>query len=255
MLHWPEYLIEALALGLFMVSACVFATLLEHPDSPARRALPSGFQRRVLMGLAMGLTAVVIIYSPWGQRSGAHMNPAVTFTFFMLHKVLAVDAAFYVLAQFLGAVLGVALSKALLGRRLGDPAVGYVATEPGPTGPGVAFLVELAMAFGMMTVVLRVSNDHELARYTGLFAGALVALYIAFLAPFSGMSLNPARTFGSAVFIPRFRYFWIYALAPLLGMFGAAEAHVRLRPETKVHCAKLNHEGDARCIFVCDGRP
>ncbi len=69
--HWPEYLIESWGLGTFMISACVFATLLENPDFPFRDAIPSAGLRRALMGLAMGLTAVGIIYSPWGHRSGA----------------------------------------------------------------------------------------------------------------------------------------------------------------------------------------
>ena len=79
--HWPEYLAEAAGLGFFMVSACAFGTLLGHPDSPVVRVLPDPVARRVLMGLAMGVTAVGLIYSPWGQRSGAHFNPATTLTF------------------------------------------------------------------------------------------------------------------------------------------------------------------------------
>lgn len=253
--HGSLYLIEAWGLGLFMASACAFATLLELPSSPARRALPSAFARRALMGLAMGLTAVLIIYSPWGQRSGAHLNPATTLAFYRLGKVHGWDAAFYVAAQFLGAVLGTALAVAVLGRRrVSDPSVSYVETLPGPRGAGVAFLTELGMAFGMMSLVLAVSNDHALARYTGLFAGALVALYIALLAPLSGMSLNPARTFGSAAFTRRFRFLPLYVVAPVLGMLLAAEAHERLLPARTVHCAKLNH-GDGDCHFVCGGSP
>ena len=80
--HWPEYLMEAFGLGAFMVSAGVFTMLLYHPDSPALRLIPHEFVRRCLVGLAMGLTAVAIIYSPWGQQSGAHLNPAVTLTFY-----------------------------------------------------------------------------------------------------------------------------------------------------------------------------
>jgi aquaporin Z len=101
--HWPEYLMEAAGLGLFMISACLFGTLLGHPGSPAVRALPDPFFRRVLMGLAMGLTAACLIYSPWGQRSGAHFNPATTLTFWRLGKVASADAGFYALAQALGA--------------------------------------------------------------------------------------------------------------------------------------------------------
>ena len=85
--HWPEFAMEAACLGLFMISACVFVTLLEHPMSPVHRAIPSATLRRVLVGIAMGLTAVGLIYSPWGQRSGAHMNPSLTLTYLRLRKI------------------------------------------------------------------------------------------------------------------------------------------------------------------------
>ena len=93
--HWPEYLIEAGAIATFMISAAVFAAILYHPSSPASTAIHNDVLRRGLMGLAMGLTAVLIIYSPWGQRSGAHMNPAVTLTFFRLGKVARLDGSPY----------------------------------------------------------------------------------------------------------------------------------------------------------------
>jgi hypothetical protein len=82
--HWPEYLMEAAELAMFMVSACVFATILGHPTSPLAEALPHPTLQRLLMGIAMGLTAVGIIYSPWGQQSGGNLNPAVTLTFLLL---------------------------------------------------------------------------------------------------------------------------------------------------------------------------
>ena len=59
--HWPEYLMEAAELGIFMISACVFAIVLEHPSSPVQQSIAQPFSRRVLMGLAMGLTAASII--------------------------------------------------------------------------------------------------------------------------------------------------------------------------------------------------
>ena len=92
--HWPEYLMEGALLGLFMMSACAFAVLLEHPGSAVHAALPDAFVRRALMGLAMGATAVAIIFSGWGKRSGAHINPATTLTFLRLGKVQAADAPF-----------------------------------------------------------------------------------------------------------------------------------------------------------------
>src|SRR5262245_34381063 len=99
--HWPGYLMEAAGLGLFMISACVFGTLLGHPGSPVVQAVLDALVRRTLMGLAMGLTAVGLICSPWGQRSGAHFNPATTLTFWWLGKVALADAGFYALAQVL----------------------------------------------------------------------------------------------------------------------------------------------------------
>ena len=76
--HWPEYLMEAVLLGAFMVSACVFGILSGLPGSPVRQAVSSTFFRGLLGGIAMGLTALCIIYSPWGKQSGAHINPCVT---------------------------------------------------------------------------------------------------------------------------------------------------------------------------------
>ena len=77
--HWREYLIEAWGLGTFMVSAGVFATILYSPASPFSFLISHDFSKGLLMGIAIGLTAISIIYSPWGKRSGAHINPARTF--------------------------------------------------------------------------------------------------------------------------------------------------------------------------------
>jgi len=245
--HWPEYLMEAAELGMFMISASLFTILFYHPASPAVHAVHSEFVRRVLMGLSMGLTAVGIIYSPWGKRSGAHLNPAVTLTFFRLGKVAPWDAAFYVIAQFGGGVMGVAIVAACSSRLLAHPAVNYVATLPGPGGAGAAFLGETVISFIMMIVVLAASNTQKLARFTGLFAGVCLVAFITFESPISGMSLNPARTFGSAVLPQLWDSLWIYFLAPPLGMLFAAFVFQALK--RRVACAKLHHQNDKRCIF------
>lgn len=249
--HWPEYLCEAALLGLFLISACSFGVLLEHPDSPLRQALPNPWPRRLLMGLAMGTTAVLLIRSPWGQRSGAHMNPGTTFTFWRLGKVAGADAAAYITAQFLGAVGGVALAALVLWPLVAHPDVRYVVTQPGPAGPLVAFAAEAAISFLLMTTVLFVSNHARWSRYTPYCAGALVWLYITVEAPVSGMSMNAARTFGSAASAGVFSHLWIYFLAPVAGMLAAAEWYVRRRGIHRVFCAKLDHHNTARCIFRC----
>src|SRR5262249_26769206 len=130
---------EAAGLALFMVSACVFGTLLWHPASPAATTVADGFGRRALLGPAMGPAFLTIAYSPWGQQSGAHLNPSVTLTFWRLGKVGGHDAVFYVVSQFLGGLAGVLVSALVLGRLLSHPAVGYVTTVPGRWGASAAF--------------------------------------------------------------------------------------------------------------------
>jgi aquaporin Z len=247
--HLPEYLMEAALLGLFMVSACGFTVLLEHPASPVHSALPDPFVRRLLVGLAMGTTAILLIYSPWGKQSGAHMNPAITLTFTRLGKVAPQDAAAYMVAQFAGGVGGVLLARLALGSLLAAPSVAYAATLPGPWGVPVAFLAEAGISCLLVLVILSVSNHPRWATYTGLCAGVLVACYITFEGPLSGMSMNPARTFGSAFFGRNWTAIWIYFTAPPLGMLAAAHLYLARRGRQAVSCAKLHHQNSKRCIF------
>ena len=246
--HWPEYLIEAWALGTFMVSAVAFTVLLEHPASPVRQSLQNGDLRRLLMGCAMGVTAIALIYSRLGARSGAHMNPAVTLTFARLGKIAPRDAVAYAVFQFLGATAGLVLARSLFTTSIGHPAVNYAATLPGPLGPGVAFVAEVAIALCQMSLVLWMSNGRYM-RFTGLAAGTMVGVYIFVEAPLSGMSLNPARSFAPALLSGGLSTLWIYFAAPCLGMTLAAALFTRRRGLRAVLCAKLNHAGPGPCIF------
>lgn len=248
--NWPEYLMEAAGLGLFMLSACAFTVLLYHPESRIGRAVEPEILRRLLMGLAMGLTAVALIYSPWGRRSGAHLNPVVTLSFWRMGKIAGWDATFYVVAQFLGGLAGVLGARAWLGGRVADPSVHYAATTPGPVGPLLAFGAEIAIAFVLMLVVLIVSNSRRQA-FTGLCAGALVATFITIEAPLSGMSMNPARTLASAVPAGTFTALWVYFTGPLIGMFLAGDVYLAAAHGRAAVCAKLYHHPGARCIFRC----
>ena len=208
-LHWPEYLMEAGEMSLYLFSICSFATLLQHPASPVRHFVLSAIARRALMGLAVGATVTAIILSPWGKQSGGHINPAMTFAFYRLGKILPWDALLYGVAQFSGATSGVALAIFLLRGAPGDGAVRYAMTAPGVYGAAVAFAAELAISFILMTTVLLVTNHERLARYAPYFVGSLYAMNITFETPLSGMSMNPARTFGPAVYGGYWHTLWI----------------------------------------------
>jgi aquaporin Z len=246
---------EAGELGSYVFFACATATLFQHPASPVRHFIAADIWRRLFTGLAMGTTAIAIVMSPWGKQSGAHFNPAVTLTFYRLGKVELWDAALYVAGQFLGAIGGVALATYMLHGAPSNPAVRYAVTAPGVYGNAAAFVAELTISFILMTTVLFVSNWERIARYTPYFAGTLVATYITFEAPLSGMSMNPARTFGSAFHADYWHALWIYFIAPTLGMLGAAELFLRVRRGVPPRCAKLYHTNDKRCIFHCGYRP
>ena len=212
--HWPEYAMEAGELAFYMLCACAFATLLQHPASPLRQWISNAALRRALMGLAIGATVIGIVISPWGKQSGGHFNPAITLSFYRLGKVEFWDAIFFVLAQFFGAICGVAIARYVLAGAPGNSAIRCVVTVPGSYGDRVAFIAELAISFVLMTTIL-------VTRIATLWHATLLCLWercmrssLAFEAPLSGMSMNPARTFGSAFHADYWHALWIYFLAP-----------------------------------------
>ena len=240
-LHWPEFLIEAFALGMFMLSASAVTTLLESPTAFLHNALPDAALRRALIGICMGGTALALIYCPWGKRSGAHMNPAVTLAFLSLRRIAPVNALLYIVAQFVGGYAGVLLSRQLLGAPFTAAPVDYIVTVPGDAGEAQAFFAEFAISFVMMLTILMVSNDARWSRYTGVAAGVLISGYVFFESPLSGFSMNPARTFASALPAHVWHGLWIYFTAPLIAMWLAARAFHVLTPASQRlhHLAKI----------------
>ena len=172
--HWPEYAMEAAELGLFMVSACFFTVLLEHPASPMRPA--NALLRHFFEGLAMGLTLLALIFSPWGKRSGAHMNPAFTLSFYLLGKVRRWDAVFYAFAQFAGGILGVLVGYAVTITLGSLPFLGPMFKDK--SGQGDIHLHISQFAVLTSTVLLQV---------VGLIAGLLPALKASRLDPIEAL--------------------------------------------------------------------
>ena len=249
--HWRLYIFEGMELAIFMISACFATVYLFDPSFPALHLITSAAIRRLLMGIAMGATAVLIIHSPMGKRSGAHFNPAITLSYLRLGKIARWDAIFYVVFQFIGGVFGVAISALALGSSLAAPTTDYAVTVPGRCGTGAAFFAELFMSTLLMGVVLWFSNRPSLANYTGYLVGILISLYVLFFAPVSGFSINPARTTGSAVFANVWTAGWLYFVAPLLGMMSAAEIYLRIYGPAAVLCAKLHPDAKYLCPFTC----
>ena len=249
--HYPEYLMEAAELGIFMISAGVFVALIEYDGSVIKQLIPIEQIRLTLIGIAMGLTAVFLINSKIGKRSGAHMNPALTLTFYRLGKIKFWDAMYYMIFQFIGGTVGVYIVYLIIGQVFANPPVNYVITVPENNSITIPFIAEALMSFLLMAMVLFTTNKISLAKYTGTIAGVMLAIFISVEAPISGMSINPARSFASAFPSNIWTAFWIYLTAPPIGMLLAAQLYVLIKGKENVICAKLNHDNKVRCIFNC----
>lgn len=217
------YCYEALGLGIFMFSAGFFDAIIDHPDLFIRQHIPSDIFRRFLIGLSMGLTALFIFNAPFGKKSGAHINPAVTIIRYQLGDINITDSIFYILFQFIGGALGLYLVYALFPSLMSHPAINYIITIPGKAGIGIAFLLEFLISFFLMVVILLTKKNKSLEKYTSYFVAIIITLYISFEAPYSGMSMNPARTFASAIVANQWNAFWLYCTAPILGMWCAMQ--------------------------------
>lgn len=181
----------------------------------------------VFLGIGMGGVVAGIVQCPWGKRSGAHINPAVTWAWFRLGKINFWDAIFYTVSQFLGAVIAVQTMGFVIGAPYQHPDINHVLTKAGPAGASIALLAEFVMTFLLMAAVLVMVNSRALEKWTGALISLLIALYLTFETPLSGMSLNPARSFGSALAAWVWGDLWIYFTAPVLGALLAAELYWR----------------------------
>jgi aquaporin Z len=222
-MNWRYYLQEALGLYIFMVSACFFGAMLFSPNSSWHQVIPDETTRNILMGIAMGSTALFIFYSPWTAPSGSHINPVVTLTFLRLDKMCRYDAMFFIIFQFIGGTLAVYMMQFLMGTVLTAMPVNSVVTIPGKYGNVWALVTECVIAFITMTMVLFTSASNRFKKYTRIFAACLVCCWVIFAGPISGFGMNPARTFASALPAHTWTALWIYLLAPLAGMLAAAE--------------------------------
>jgi aquaporin Z len=222
-----HYLQEALGLGIFMISACFFGAKLFSPNSNWYQAIANDFLRDIAMGIAMGATALVIFYSPLTAPSGAHINPAVSITFFRLNKMCRYDTLFFVLFQLAGGIIAVVAMQKLMGGLLTEAPVLSVVTVPGKYGIITAAITEYVISFITMSMVLFTSHHTKLKKCTRIFAACLVCLWVIAAGPVSGFGMNPARSLASALPANIWTAFWIYIIIPFAGMLSAAELFVK----------------------------
>jgi aquaporin Z len=174
----------------------------------------------IVAALAFGLGLLAGLYA-FGEVSGGHFNPAVSLAMFLDKRLSSNDLIGYWAAQFAGGILA-AVGLWIASSR---DDVATTATVPGGFGDGSAFFIELVFTAIFVSVILQASAS-------GRFGGsallaiplALVAVHLAAI-PFSGSSVNPARTFGPDLIGGEWDGIWIYLIAPPLGAILAVVVH------------------------------
>ncbi len=172
-----------------------------------------------MTALAFGLVIVAMAYSI-GHISGCHINPAVSIAMLVSGKMGVKDFAGYVVAQFLGATAGAGCLKAVLGDASG--ALGTNGLFNGNIG--ASLLIEVVLTFVFVLAILGVTSRPEFGKVAGIVIGLTLTLMHILGIYFTGTSVNPARSFGPALFVggDALANVWVFLLAPLVGGVLAA---------------------------------
>ena len=168
----------------------------------------------VATALAFGLVIVAAAYSI-GNVSGCHINPAVSISLFVAGKMTAKECIRYIIAQVIGAFVGSLLLALFLGGFDALGANGLV----GNTTIWVALGVEVILTFIFTTTILGVTDKKENSHTAGIVIGLTLTLVHLFGLPFTGTSVNPARSLAPAVLQggDALRNVWIFIVAPIIG--------------------------------------
>jgi aquaporin Z len=237
--HLAEWASELIGTFLLLFPGFSLVVLLISPASPLADAPLSKGVKLVVVAVGFGLSAAAVALSPLGRRSGAHLNPAVTFGFWLRGHVHQHDLAGYTIAQVLGALAATALLQLAFGGwadRIHD-----AATVPS-VAPAAALGIEAALTGALLVVIFCFLSSPRTARWTPLAVIAALAILIRLGASSTGASMNPARTLGPAAVADDFRSLWVYVAGPLLGAAAAAAALALLVPGRRTLTAKLFHD-------------
>jgi aquaporin NIP len=176
------------------------------------------------VALVFGLIIMVMIYAT-GHLSGAHINPAVTVAFTLSRHFPAREAAAYIAAQLVGAIVAALLLLAVWP----DQPAQLGATVPS-VGAGSALVYEFVLTAFLMFVIMAVATDTRAVGAAAAIAiGGTVALDALFGGPVTGASMNPARSLGPAVAAGEWSDFWVYLAGPLLGAAAGAFSYQLVR--------------------------
>jgi aquaporin Z len=232
--------------ALLVLGGLSVVIVMSGSGSPMTRLVPNEQLRMALTAFLFGTIGSAIALSTIGKESGAHINPAVTMSFWLMRKLESRAAIGYIVAQVVGACVGALplLAWGSMGR-----SIAFGATIPGEGySTPVVFMGEVVTTFGLVATLCVFLGIRHLRRFTPFVIPFLYAVMVPLEAPISGTSTNPARTIGPALISGRWDGWWIYWLGPMLGMLIAilvCSSFAR-----RIEVAKLYHfDHDRRRLF------
>jgi aquaporin Z len=238
--HWAPWLCEFLGTFLLLAGGLSAVFLDFGPGSPVAAHLHSTSARLLLTGLMFAGTGSLVALSPLGRRSGAHLNPAVTLAFWTQRKVHPHDLAGYIVAQLAGALSAAAVLRLVWGHSARVLHLG--ATQPGHGfSPLDAAVLETLMTASLILMIFFFTSRARTARWTPLGNWLLVAMLVWQGAPYTGTSLNPARSLAPALLAPELANLWVYIASPCAGALVGAAVFAAFR-DTHTLTAKLFHD-------------
>ena len=243
---WQPLLAELVGTALLVLVGLTVVVLMFGTGGPGAHAIPDEGVRRLITGFLFGSPGALIAISPVGKESGAHINPVVTFGFWMMGKLKSRTAIAYVVAQLAGAALGSV--PLLLWGSMGK-SVAFGATLPGPGYTTAEVLMGEALTTFLLIAGLCIFlSFRSLRPYTPALFPFLYAIMVYVESPVSGTSTNPARSLGPAIISGEWNGWWIYWAGPLIGvLIGIAAFSFLAR---RIEVAKLYHfESDRRRLF------
>jgi aquaporin Z len=245
--HPVEWGCELIGTALLLLGGLSAICLDFGPHSAIARHVPSHSARLLITGLLFAGSGSLVAISPLGRRSGAHLNPAVTIAFWLRGNVHPHDVLGYCVSQFAGAVVGAVAVGLLWGHTAA--VVLYGTTLPGDGLDGLqAAGVETLMTAALVLAILLMTSSSLTARWTPLMAWLLIAALVWQGAPYTGTSLNPARSFGPALRAHHLHLYWVYVAGPLAGAVLGAWLH-RLLPGDRPVTGKLFHDPAYKSTF------
>ena len=208
-----------------LLSECIasFALVFFGTGAIIINDLSQGSITHLGVAISFGLVVMTMIYT-FGDRSGAHMNPAVTIAF-AFHKVFPASQIFpYIISQLSGALVASTFLKILF-----PVSLSLGATLPAGTWMQ-SFLLEFLLSFFLMLTIHKVAEgSKEKGLFAGLAIGAVVMLEALVAGPISGASMNPVRSIAPALISGQTNALWIYIAAPVGGMLTATFLHQKLK--------------------------